>query len=293
MGRRAGLQAALGSLLLALSALPAAAQQQQQQGAQTQDPSIVVTQQRLTREAVGGFVDNVTVLADGQIARFHQPVCPVSIGLPDSYNRIIEQRIRKVAADAGIPTEGANCKPNLVVMIADDAGAVTKALIAKYPAVLIDPESPEMASLLRETGPARAWQVLERRGADGRVIDSGSFMADAPVVRTNVHSRVKKTLRTDIGLSFVVLTFAAIEGLNLRQIADYAAMRGLARTQVRAQEGPTILGLLDLPVAERSKIRGLTPLDAAYLKALYRTDNTVAAQSQKAAMATAIEQELQ
>lgn len=83
-----------------------------------------------------------------------------------------------------------------------------------------------------------------------------------PALRLSLH------LRKDIKASVVMIDIAAANGMSPEQIADYAAMRGLARTRPPTQSGTvsTILSLFDKG--------GIAPLnmtrfDHAYLRSVY------------------------
>ncbi len=63
-----------------------------------------------------------------KFARFHEPVCPMVIGIPDQYAEVIATRFRKVATE--VPVGAAKCAPNIIV-IAGDADALVNATGAR------------------------------------------------------------------------------------------------------------------------------------------------------------------
>lgn len=71
--------------------------------------------------------------------------------------------------------------------------------------------------------------------------------------------------------AIVVVDPAKVADVTLPQVADYAAMVGLAQVREGATPGaaPTILHLFDRDNA--SKPASLTPYDQAFLKSLYTT----------------------
>jgi hypothetical protein len=92
--------------------------------------------------------------------------------------------------------------------------------------------------------------------------------------------------------SFVLIAARAVAGLTLTQIADYAAMRALAKTRAPAStSGPTILRLFDENNAS-AKPAELTSWDLGYLRSLYLTDNRLTANSQEAAISAGIRRSL-
>ena len=83
--------------------------------------------------------------------------------------------------------------------------------------------------------------------------------------------------RSDIQKSVVLIDIPAIDGLSAKQIADYATMRGLAKT--RPVAGAATYGtILNLFAPDAGHPAGLTTFDIAYLKTLYsNAPNIVAA----------------
>ena len=82
------------------------------------------------------------------------------------------------------------------------------------------------------------------------------------------HSKIYVNIREDIDQVVVLFDRGKISGKTLIQLADYAAMRGFARTRPTGADAPldTILALFD-PSAEPPQ--GLTDFDFAYLRNLY------------------------
>lgn len=261
------------------------------------DP-IVVTGTRETREQVRSFIKGITVETEDQIAVFADNVCPFATGLPPAHNEVIVRRVRKVAADAGIPVAKEGCRPNLTVIVAADGRGFLKHLRKERPTLFPEMTRREREAL--ENGPVRAWQTIELRRADGGPVEMISFLevpgeppkyipGGAYVVPDVANSRIRKSTRRDLSRSFVVFDLDAIRGMTLAQVADYAAMRTLARTKPGRGER-SILGLFDkaggAPAAE------LTRWDAAYLKSLYATSNTLAASQQRKNMGKIVREEL-
>ncbi len=304
------------SLLLSAIASPAAALQLT--GGQPQTSSsedIVVTQQRLDRDAVVDFVDDVTVDANGQIAMFRAPICPFVDGFVDEQNRKIEQRIRNVAQTVGLQAAPAKCSPNVVLMVATNGAATLRKLAGEKPILFQGILPAEVRGLLRQNGPVWTWQTIVESPSDGRSSPSSSdfktssggapgsaggggstssrFEENASALRTTIQSRVLKTTRPDLFTSFMLIDFAAIKGLTPTQIADYAAMRTLARTQAKPSlRQRTMLRLFDIPPDWRAELDQLTAWDVAYLQALYKSTNRVAVSLQKGTITTEMRRRL-
>ena len=277
--------------LIALTApLPAYAQT-------VPDPDdIVVTGNKDSdRKAAETYVSSIAVRSESQLARFHQPVCPLVIGIPRPYSTIIEKRIAEDAAAVGVDVaKKVRCDANLIVVIAEDGAALVKDIRAHYPGWLAG-LSPADIDALSVPGPARAWSVTSLRNEDGQRMRNSPEsagndpLAGKPVLRVMTASILREPTRQDMEASFVVIDKAPTIGLTLRQIADYVAMRGLARTRPPGGGGAglsTILTVLD--PAATTRTRELTAADTAYLRALYRGNGTAAAVNEKGAIARRI-----
>ncbi|WP_419809556.1 hypothetical protein [Sphingomonas sp.] len=111
---------------------------------------------------------------------------------------------------------------------------------------------------------------------------SGSVaLPSAPVLQVMGSSILQPSTQQAIGAAFLVIDARARLGKTPTQIADYAAMRLLAATRVPAAGGDTVLTLLSGGEAPA----GLTPSDAAYLRALHHTPTTEKASARLDSMA--------
>lgn len=264
-----------------------------------QGGEIVVTGARNRDEAVRDYVEAITVETDDQLAKFAAPICPASFGLPAGHNEAINARVRRIADFIGIGSGGPGCRPNVVIVIAERGGDFVRRLHGERPDLFTALELSSIRRVLQAEGPVRAWQVIEPRGADGRPMEriSSLEMGGGPprpvlrgyVLRGVTPSLTQKPTRQDLALSFIVFDLDAVEGLTLLQIADYAAMRALARTEAASMSRRrSILSLLDDRNAGYAPAGELTNWDAAYLSALYRTGNSISASQQRANMARTI-----
>jgi hypothetical protein len=261
-----------------LAALPGVATAQ----TSMQDDIVVRDRRVPEKKAIESYVANISGRSDSQLPRFHQPVCPAIIGLDRPYAAIVEQRIRSVAAAAGAAvSKKAKCSANLIVILAENGGDLVKDIRAKR-AGWFGELYPSEINALTKPAPARAWNVASIRNEDGEGLRR-SGDATPPVLRVMSASIIKEPTRQDMEASFVVIDSASTFGMTLRQIADYAAMRGLARTRAPKAGGSidTILTVFDPSVAPTPE---LTPTDLAYLRALYASDGRYAAVTERNAI---------
>ena len=252
---------------------------------------IVVTGQKLPeKKAAEQFVGAITVTSNTQIARFHQPVCPVVIGLPADYAATIASRIRADAGAAGVEVaKKARCAPNLILIVAADGAKFVSDVRNTRPGWLEGLSSDEIRALAKPAA-ARAWTVATLRNEDGMRLSTppegsgavGDPLSGKPTLLIKTASIIKVPERQDMEASFIVVDEAATVGLTLNQLADYTAMRGLARTRSVGADGAvgTILSIFD-PAGTASRPRGLTQGDALYLKSLYESPGTSSAVSER------------
>lgn len=203
------------------------------------------------------------------LARFdHATLCPGVVGLSPARNAEIAQRMRVIAAAAGISlSKKADCRPNALVIVATDKDAMIAALKQTHPAyfrdlagALIDPP--------RQPGAATAWHLENRVDRFGqRVGHNGDYFS----VSTPLPSRISHTMRPIFVAAVVVIELDAVVGMTTTQLADYAAMRTFARTdpeKVKGVSAPTILSVLDAPDDAEVPVT-LTQWDLGYLRGLY------------------------
>ena len=241
------------------------------------------------------LVEAVTLEADGQLTRFHDPVCPLSEGLPADYNRVIEARVRSLARAAGIAIARRGCRPNLVVLVAEDPVEAVDLLRRRRPDIFVGLDPTDIRRVLAADGPVRSWRSSEARRIEGAPI---AETRDS-VIRQEVHlvhgipaSLLRERSRRDLRLSVVLFDLASIDGLSLMQIADHAAMRALAATRpASVAAGRSILGLFEPQAGAR--LPAATPWDLAYLRALYRSDGALRASAQRVVIGRLIERDLQ
>lgn len=255
-----------------LLALPASAQDE----APGADEEIVVTGERepssareVSRQArdISGITGD---LHDKPLARIEDPLCPGVIGLKQAAAELMIDRIRWNAERLAMRLAGdSGCSPNLIVAFVEDGKAQIAELHANQPWLFQSLTLPERRALLEEGGPVRVWTTAQQRTRDGMPVQRRENLTDPPVVQMwMAHSKIYLTIREDITQVVVLFDRDAVRGKTVIQLADYATMRGFARTRPTEGEAPlgTILALFD---AGRAVPGGLTEFDQAYLRSVY------------------------
>jgi hypothetical protein len=290
-------------LVLGALAMPAQAQDDA-----AEESTIVVTgRQPVGEDEALDVVRKVARPVDGQLARFQQPVCPRVIGFETRYESIVEARIRQTAAKTGARVGGEGCLHNLFVVIVDDGREFVEELRRREPGAFGGLSRREFARLADGEGAARSWSSTVMTNSVGTVAatpggGSGGSAVNATaasigfgggtnVLRVYESSNIHPSVQQAIGAAWVVIETGATFGKTLDQIADYAAMRGLAmvRPAEFAARADTILALFESGAQDAPD--ELTAFDLAYLKGLYSVQGQRWARQQVRQLAEAIARE--
>lgn len=274
------------------SASPALAQDPPQRAPQA-DVVVTGTPARDREEEIRDFVRALTPAPmTGQLGRFETRICPVAMGLTGPMRTAVENRMRRVAAAVGLPVGGDGCRPSVLLMITRDKRALIEALAARYPHYFGDAPESNPRRLARAPGPAAAWHATAMIDADGRAV---SMEGEVNVNQTNrPGTRIAQATRPTFIAAAVVIEQGALPGLTVNQLADYAMMRALARTdprQLTAASPRTILSVLEAaPDAEVPTT--LTRWDLGFLRGLYASTANLRATQQRGEIQRSVAAEL-
>ena len=260
------------------------------------EPDVVVTGRRVDRAAeVRDFVRALNGLSGPDpIARFDRAeLCPVAIGLGETHDLAIANRMRRIAAAASIPIAPEGCKTNALVIFADDKNAMIDALRKAHPAYFTTAFGSTI-DVPRKPGPVTAWHLSSRLDRYGTQIASPDEQPSQIVSVPDGASRLEANVRPIFVASVVVIERKAVDGLTTTQIGDYAAMRSFAEidpSRLKSAQAPTILTIMDSSMDSEIPIT-MTPWDLGYLRALYAVRPLRPAMSQRAEMSKRISREL-
>jgi hypothetical protein len=209
---------------------------------------------------------------DEPLARFQDALCPGVVGLRVDAAEQVVGRIRANAHTLGLrlAEENSACKPNVVVAILADGAAFIDKIEADNGWMFAEMDRDEAAALRADPGPARALLRTRTRTRDGLPVARRESLDDLPqATMWMAHSKIYSATRNDILSAMVLLDRAAVRGLTLTQIADYATFRALAHTlpQNVAVRPDSILALFE---GGSDKPAELTEFDRAYLGGLYQ-----------------------
>jgi len=283
-----------GLLIVAAVAFTASAPAQVS-AVDAESSDIVVKGIRDRDRQIANFIDT---LADapvgGQLARFEEAACPAAIGLAPGQNVAVAARMRSVAKAAGIPVGKEGCRPNVFVVVAQDKKAMVRTIREKW----TDPRG-DRVRIPEQSGPAVALHLEGLLDANG--IRAGTKQEEGDgrssyytVEMAHGSSRLSPASRPHFLATALVVEPAALAGLTTTQLADYAAMRLLARTDPSRLEklvAPTILTILDAPMGSAVPLT-LTQWDFGFLKALYGSAENRYANQQRTEMRQLLSKEL-
>lgn len=261
--------------------------------------TVVVTGQRPEQDietVISRFVDQhaATNRKTGQYMRDDLgPVCPVTVGLPQEFNKFVTTRVVQVAKDAGAKTDTTGtCAPNIEILFTDQPQAVVKTLSEKtHGAILGMHFVHEVPRLLQVTHPIQSWYVSGTRLEDNAITPMTSIGRDGTAVsgddktpsvdsayhnapdRVSLGSKLPGRRVSSIVNVLIIADMRKVAGAEIGSVADYIAMLALSepRSLDQCNELPSILDLMT-DCGTRPKPAKLTDSDVAYLKGLYAAD---------------------
>lgn len=276
---------------LALSALcslalapPLAAQERTDPDA---GQSVTVTGERPESEAErrresSRFFDSHAVRTRiGQLARWHEPICVRTGGLPLALNARISTRIMDIADGVGIRTNRADlCRPNVMIGFTTEPQAMVERAVRRNPLVIGFHYAAQRDRVMRVRQPVQAWYVTTTRGG------SGEERIDQAGVRTlggGAGSRLTNHISSGLAHVLIFADTRHVEGEETASIADLLAFLALAQTPVAetCDASDTILNLMNPACPPERRPVALTQADIAYLRALYRMDAEAGPQMQR------------
>lgn len=244
----------------------------QEQSAPSTLEDVIVDGRRL-REAVDDFVDEIVAPpVNYGPARWHRRVCVGAVNFRREAAQVLVDQVSSVALQAGLEIGEPGCRANILIIGADDGGALARGLVERTP----------RAFRPLYSGAARSSEALER--FQNAAAPVRWWHVSMPVVRATGEpgvrmplderypiypgeGRLRTPLRNDLLRVFVIVDVPAAEGVDLRRLGDYVGMVALAQVDPEADTSPydTVLNLFEAPHSGLA----LTDWDLSYLQALY------------------------
>lgn len=276
-------------------AVPSAAQDRAAPSAKPDDIIVTGVKDQDRDRQISDFVRAMTVApGTDPLARFDtRQLCPQAFGLGADYNKAVTDRMRSVAAAAKISLAREGCRnPNAVVIFANDKAVMIALLRKRYPWLFVDARDQKI-DVPNEPGPAAMWHIKGTVSSDGApIISSGG---EIPVLRTIAPaSRIQAAARPVYLMSVLVIERRALDGLTVKQVADYAAMRSYSDADpARARENgaTSILTVLDAPMGSEVPL-SITAWDLSFVRGLYAASANSRASAQRGTISDYMKREL-
>jgi hypothetical protein len=254
-------------------------------------PQVAIEAQRQTLEhRLSRFVTAITaeVSSYQSLARWHDKICPRVSGLSRDQGEFVLRRISTIAQSAGAPLARGDCEANFLVLFAADPTKHLRDTLSRrasqFSAWYGNPaDRAAFKQFVEDTRPIRAWYDAQLRGALGNLLYGETKVKARPPLENDhpVASRIQLDDVQDLTSVLVVVDVRRIDGLSIGAVADYAAILGLAKINPNADvEGTdSVLRLFTAP-DEGKNLSRLGSWDAAFLKALYSTEQASKMQRQ-------------
>ena len=310
------LRARSGMGLLALLALcaapvPASAAQPEEPLPAAQDTSeIVVTGTPESIERSRLYIQALEMGAiDKQVARWVEPICIGVSGASEPMAKRIGGRIEATARQVGAKLARGKCKPNLLVVLAQDANAFVAQTRRRSATRLAEIPQAKRSMVFESEAPVRWWYNTDFLGADGRPLSAGTTgviacpgACELPSLNQNVRSQstysssvIAAPVIRHIKSAVVVIDVPRAAGHKVDSLGDYAALVALAEIWPDQRPRPvqSILGLFDstpAPEDQAADLPGpaLSAFDRGFLCALYRMPLARAGQYQRLFLVNAL-----
>jgi hypothetical protein len=227
----------------------------------------------------------------GQLARWREPICAQTFGLPPEFNAFVSRRIAEVGVSVGAPAARAGpCVANISVFFTTRAQAFMDHVRSKRPELLGYHYHAQAARLATFDRPIQAWYVTATQGANGetQVDDSCCGMPGG-----TPGSSFGAGLASEFSGVMIVADWTKVAGYEVGAIADYIAVLALshAKSLEACGTAPSIADLIST-VCDRARPQAITDDDVAYLKALYGINPRLFLSTQQGAVADRMKRNL-
>jgi hypothetical protein len=239
-------------------------------------PGVTIEQARDSLEQrVDSFVRAITRKPgssdDESIVRWNTPICLLVAGLTTKDVQIVSARLSQISAYAGAPLAQAPCQPNFIIVATSEPDRVVNAWYARDSRLFGDATPALIRQFLEgsQSRPVRVWYNIDMGRKSG--MRNGHFIPSN--TRAESSAFVGNTV-FDFFSIFAIIDTNRTQHNTPDQLAAYVAMTGLTDVDLDANLGsaPSILRLF-APSTENPP-SGLSSWDAAFLKALYHSNQS-------------------
>jgi hypothetical protein len=206
---------------------------------------------------------------EDSLVRWNSPICLLVAGLSPEDVKLVSARLSQISSSSGVPRADSPCQPNFIVVATSEPDRVLNAWHARDSRLFGDATSAQISQFLESfrSRPVRIWYNIDPGRKSGT--RNGHFI---PSNTRGESSAFVGNAAVDFLSVFAIIDTHRTEQTTLDQLADYVAMAGLTRVDLDAELGgaPSILRLC--AASGENQPAGLSSWDAAFLKALYQSN---------------------
>lgn len=238
----------------------------------------IVVQGRRIDEQVSGFIDEVIAAPSGRgPARWRDSICVGVANIRGEAAQYVVDRVSQVALEVGLEIGEPGCRPNILIIGSPDGAGMARGLVDARPRVFwpggsgMNRSRAALDAFQNSEAPVRWWHISVPVDAQTGTRAVRLPEDEEPIrIERTTSGRLRTAIRNDLNRVIIILDLTKTDGLNFRQIADYAAMVAFSQVDPDADISgyDSVLGLFSHPAATE----GLTDWDMAYLKALYAAE---------------------
>jgi hypothetical protein len=208
---------------------------------------------------------------EDSLVRWNSPICLLVAGLTAEDVKLVSGRLSQISSASGAPLARSPCQPNFIVVATSEPDRILKAWYARDSRLFGDAASAQIRQFLEssQSRPVSVWYNIDLGRKSGT--RNGHFI---PSNTRAESSAFAGNAAFDFLSVFAIIDTHRTEHTTLDQLADYVAMAGLTRIDLDAGLGsaPSILRLF--AASRENQPSGLSNWDAAFLKALYQSNQT-------------------
>jgi len=209
------------------------------------------------------------------LVRWRTPICLLAAGLAIEDVKYLTARLSQISSSVGVPLARLPCQPNFVIVATPEPERVLDAWYARDSRLFGNAPPARIREFLEtsRSRPVRVWYNINlgrKSGVrNGHFIPSDQRAESSPFIGNAVF---------DISSVFAIIDTNRTEHTTLDQLAGYLAIAGLTNIDLDAELGsaPSILRLFASPGENQPS--DLSGWDAAFLRALYASNQASRAQ---------------
>jgi hypothetical protein len=290
---------ALALAVPAFSAIPSQAEQKLtvDEASEAQSTITVTGKKEEKREIklkARSFAGTVMKPVLGQYSKRQTPICPLVIGIDQSYHKVIYAKFREVADRIGAKFAGNNCRTNSFIIFSENAVDTLAQLRKERAPLFAEVQIDERSTLFKQPAPSRWWYRTEVRDTEGRTFSGGLSRNsdDSPIIASHnsAESLIYSTVQINLTSSVVLIDLKKAEGYPLEAVAAHAAMVSLVQVKPGKdfEAVPSILNIFAPGRLASDAPTDLTRWDYAFAQSIYEIKARQSGAAQKSELAQRI-----